>query len=378
MRRRAFLLAPLGDGSRARARADVDYPAVATGTDARVPARPWQPSRVSHRVVVRHGLGARRAGRDLGVQITFFRNRPGVAEAGASRFAPRQLLFAHAAIADPRCGRLRHDQRAARAGFGLAEADAKPRPTSHRTTGRCACDGDATPRASPRAISRSTSRSRPTRRRCCRATRGVSRKGPRPAQASYYYSRPQLATAGTVTVDGRAAPWTGRAWLDHEWSSEYLAPEARGWDWTGINFDDGGALMAFRIRDRDGAAYWAGGALRDARGDVRAFAPGDVAFTPLRHWRSPRTGVEYPVAFRVDAGGIDVDARAADGRPGARRARERGHDLLGRRGARARQRSRNRPRVSRADRLRQRAQALNRRARCARVGGAVDAPVPIR
>ncbi len=60
--------------------------------------------------------------RDLGVQITFFRNRPGVAESGTSRFAPRQLLFAHAAIADPRAARLQHDQRAARAGLGLAEA----------------------------------------------------------------------------------------------------------------------------------------------------------------------------------------------------------------------------------------------------------------
>jgi hypothetical protein len=63
------------------------------------------------------------AGRDYGVQVTFFRNRPGVAEANPSAFAPRQLLFAHAAIADPRLGHLSHDQRAARAGLGLAEAD---------------------------------------------------------------------------------------------------------------------------------------------------------------------------------------------------------------------------------------------------------------
>ena len=62
-------------------------------------------------------------GNDLGIQVTFFRTRPGVAEASASRFAPAQLLFAHAAIADPRYGRLRHDQRAARAGWGLAEAN---------------------------------------------------------------------------------------------------------------------------------------------------------------------------------------------------------------------------------------------------------------
>src|SRR5439155_15037361 len=61
-------------------------------------------------------------GLSFGIQVTFFRNRPRVAETNPSAFAPRQLLFAHAAIADPRYGRLRHDQRAARAGFGLADA----------------------------------------------------------------------------------------------------------------------------------------------------------------------------------------------------------------------------------------------------------------
>ena len=32
-----------------------------------------------------------------------------------------------------------------------------------------------------------------------------------------------------------------------------LDPAAVGWDWVGLNLDDGGALMAFRIRDADGA-----------------------------------------------------------------------------------------------------------------------------
>src|SRR6478735_11639188 len=43
------------------------------------------------------GWVADSAGRHFGVQITFFRNRPGVAETIASAFAPRQLIFAHAA-----------------------------------------------------------------------------------------------------------------------------------------------------------------------------------------------------------------------------------------------------------------------------------------
>src|SRR5436190_4034485 len=62
------------------------------------------------------------AGRALGMQITFFRNRPRVQEDNPSAFAPKQLLFAHVAVSDPAVGRLQHDQRAARAGFGLARA----------------------------------------------------------------------------------------------------------------------------------------------------------------------------------------------------------------------------------------------------------------
>jgi len=62
------------------------------------------------------------AGRALGMQITFFRNRPRVQEDNPSAFAPKQLLFAHVAVSDPAVGRLQHDQRSARGGFGLAGA----------------------------------------------------------------------------------------------------------------------------------------------------------------------------------------------------------------------------------------------------------------
>jgi predicted secreted hydrolase len=153
---------------------------------------------------------------------------------------------------------------------------------------------------------------------------GVSRKGPLPEQASYYYSRPQLAVTGTVTLDGKDIAVTGVAWLDHEWSSEYMASGASGWDWTGINFADGGALMAFRMRDRGGGMLWAGGTRRSADGDVRVFAPGEIRFTARRTWRSPRTGADYPVAMTVSAGNVDytlepliddqeLDSRASTG-----------------------------------------------------------------
>ena len=48
-----------------------------------------------------------------------------------------------------------------------------------------------------------------------------------------------MAVDGSVTLAGRTSAVTGQAWLDHEWSSELLPADAQGWDWIGINLDDG-------------------------------------------------------------------------------------------------------------------------------------------
>lgn len=245
-------------------------------------------------------------GRDLGIQITFFRNRPLVAENNPSRFAPRQLLFAHAALADPAMGKLLHDQRAARAGFGLAEAKEGGTDVWIDDWSLQQTDSGYRARIAARDFSYALE-FKTTQPVLLQGEHGLSRKGPLPAQASYYYSQPQLAVSGTITVKGEPFAVSGSAWLDHEWSSEYLAKEAAGWDWVGLNLADGGALMAFRIRDQEGGTYWAGGVLRGADGRVRVLKPKEVSFAPVRRWRSPRTGTEYPVAMRLRAGGLDLD-----------------------------------------------------------------------
>lgn len=240
-------------------------------------------------------------GDERGFQLTFFRNRPGVAEDNPSAFAPKQLLFAHVAVSDARQGKLLHDQRVVRAGFGLAEVQ----------------EGDTDVRIGDWWLQRDGNGYRtrieardfsfeldfrPTQPMLLQGNAGFSTKGPRPEEASYYYSRPHLAVSGQLGVGGAAQPVEGRAWLDHEWSSEYLSRDALGWDWTGLNFDDGAALMAFCIRARDGGTYWAGGTYRDANGVRTVYRPEEVRFEALRTWRSPRTDVVYPVAMRLHVG----------------------------------------------------------------------------
>lgn len=231
----------------------------------------------------------------LGFQVTFFRSRPGVDEANPSAFAARQVLFAHAALSDPAAARLLHDQRAAREGFGLAGAstrDADVRIDGWRfwreAGGRFRTRVQAADFALDLAFM-------PTQGILLQGDAGYSRKGPSPGQASAYYSLPQLAVSGTVSRGRRARQARGRAWLDREWSSTLLDPRAVGWDWTGLNLDDGGAVMAFQVRDAAGGALWAGATLRGPDGATTRFGPGEVKLTRLRAWRSPRTGALYPV-----------------------------------------------------------------------------------
>lgn len=305
MDRRAFLAGPLALFA-ARIAAAEAYPPVTPGYVLQFPRDHGAHPAFRTEWWYVTGWLTDEGGRETGFQVTFFRNRPRIAEANPSAFAARQLVFAHAALADPRDGRLVHDQRAARAGFGLAEA------REHDTD--VWVDDWSLKHTSGGYLARIPARDFTLALECV-ATQpillqgdgGYSRKGPLAAQASYYYSRPQLAVAGTVTRGARTERVSGRAWLDHEWSSEVMAPEATGWDWTGINLADGGGLMAFRMRSREAGAFWAGGALRDADGRVRVLSPGEIRFEPRRRWRSPRTEVEYPVAMRVRAGDVVLD-----------------------------------------------------------------------
>ncbi len=240
-------------------------------------------------------------GESLGFQITFFRTKPDIDENNPSSFTPHQLLIAHCAISDPKRGRLWQDQRIRRAGEGLAEAgigetDVRiDRWTLKRDAGTYLATIDAENFSLHLKLS-------DTQPPLLNGDSGVSHKGPSPQAASYYYSMPHLSVTGKVAREDHEDTVSGEAWLDHEWSSEYLDAEAIGWDWIGINLNDGAALMAFRIRGMQGEPRWAGGTLRSADGSLKILGPGDITFVSTRDWRSPRTGVVYPVQWQVSVG----------------------------------------------------------------------------
>ena len=241
-------------------------------------------------------------GKPLGFQVTFFRSATDHDRANPSRFAPKQLVIAHAALSDPASGKLLHDQKTAREGFGLAYAR-EGNTDVKLDDWRLVRDADGRYHAKLDARDFSFDLSmQPTQPPMLQGRDGFSQKGPVEAQASYYYSEPQLRVSGTVIRQGKPVTVHGSAWLDHEWSTSVLDANASGWDWVGANLDDGSALMLFQIRSKTGDKLWAHAALRDRSGRVTQFKPEEVSFHPQRSWRSPRTNANYPVATSVRTG----------------------------------------------------------------------------
>lgn len=277
MKRRDFLA--LGFAYPAFAFSEIEYPKVISGHSLRFPRDHGAHPEYRQEWWYVTGWLRTQRGEDLGFQVTFFRTRLNFESSNPSSFTPRQIILAHAALADPRHGRLRHDERAARTALGLAGS-------REGTTEVWVDDwflGLSEEKYQTSILARDFSldlQFDAKNKLLLQGESGFSRKGKRPEEASYYYSRPQLTVKGTVN----GSPVTGTAWLDHEWSSQYMAAEASGWDWCGINLEGGGALMAFRMRGKEGGI---------------AFAPPGDSFEPLRTWKSPRTGVAYPVAMKV-------------------------------------------------------------------------------
>jgi predicted secreted hydrolase len=250
-----------------------------------------------------------------GFQVTFFRSRTGLAADNASRFAARQLLFAHAALTDLAARSHRHADRIVRwsgdpqaplASASLTDGDVKiGRWRLHH-------DGAAWHALIDDADLPLQLTLRRTQPILLQGDAGFSRKGPDERQASHYLSEPQLAATSPLGA--------GRAWLDHEWSDEVLHPQAVGWDWIGFNLQDGSALTAFQLRRADGSALWAGGSWRAPGGAATAFGPDAVRMTPGRRWTSGSSGARYPLEWTVQtpAGLWTVrpllDAQELDGR----------------------------------------------------------------
>jgi predicted secreted hydrolase len=258
------------------------------------------------------------AGRRFGFQLTFFRNALAAhPPERASPWATNQIYLAHFTLSDIEAGRFRSFERLERGAAGLAGAVASPFRVwlaDWSATGpaaipplrlRAAAGGEA----DGAAVDLTLSAGKPP---VLEGDHGLSRKGPEPGQASYYYSLPRLPAAGTVRSGGSTFAVSGLAWIDREWSTSSLGRDQVGWDWFSLQLADGRDLMLYRLRRRDGSVEPASsGTLIEADGTSRPLRWSEVALEATGLWTSPRSGARYPAGFhlRLPALGLDLAVR---------------------------------------------------------------------
>lgn len=244
-------------------------------------------------------------GRRFGYQFTIFRRAltPDGANADASEWRSNDVYMAHLALTDVAGDQFFHDERFSRGGAGLAGATADPAYRVWLDDWQViAQDAEAagtriTAEAGDYALDLTLMQTEPP---ALQGDHGLSAKSDEPGNASYYYSLTRLPTAGTVTINGQPYAVEGLSWKDHEFGSSALGESALGWDWFGLQLDDGRDLMLGQIRLRDGGTDPSfAGLLVDATGETRVLPAGSFSIEETDSWTSPHSGATYPAGWSI-------------------------------------------------------------------------------
>ncbi len=256
--------------------------------------------------------------RNFGYQLTFFRqalvpigqaseaaSEGATVEEHSQSWAASELFLAHFAISDLDRKRFYQAQRLTRASAGQGEA----------AEGQMAVrveDWQLTWIDSQIALTAKDSHHglrltlNPVSGIVLQGDEGLSAKGAGLGNASYYYSIPELESAGTLQVGNETLAVRGDSWLDREWSTSVLEPGQAGWDWFSLNLQDGRYLMLFQLRDAAGNPdQFSAGTLVD--GDqVTKLKASNFTLAGDQPWRSPHSGARYPLRWQITLPGQEL------------------------------------------------------------------------
>lgn len=255
-------------------------------------------------------------GREFGYQLTFFRQ--GIERGGEdliplSRFVTREVKFAHFTVSDLAGKKFHFFQKISRGAYGEAGFGDGDR-LAWIEAWKCAWDGEGFRIQAADGEVAIDLKLRPGKPPVVHGAEGISRKGAAPGQASHYYSFTRLETEGTLRLAEEEIPVTGESWFDHEWATNQLGENQTGWDWFSLHFADGSELMLFQLRTKEGGRDpFSAGTFVNALGEARALADKEFSLEANEWWKSPATGADYPIAWRIGVPSLalEVEVRAA-------------------------------------------------------------------
>ena len=241
--------------------------------------------------------------RHFGFQLTFFRYALNATPAEReSAWAANQVWMAHFTVTDSEAEQFFAEERFSRDAFELAGATASPFRVWLSDWQATGSDDDLTPMRVSAAtdnvgLNLVLDSNKPI---VLQGDGGFDVKGPEPGNASYYYSLTRMPATGTLRIGKQEHPVSGDAWMDREWSTSALSAGLAGWDWFGLQLDDGTELMLYRLRGKDGTTSpFSGGSLVSPEGTVTRLTAEDIEVRVIDQWQSPSTDTVYPVAWQV-------------------------------------------------------------------------------
>lgn len=146
--------------------------------------------------------------------------------------------------------------------------------------------------------------------------KGFSSKSADQAVASYYYSQPFINVTGEITRHGVTEKVSGKAWLDREWSSQFLTKAQQGWDWFSLRLNDDSTLMVFRLRGKTEQDHFYSARRMYANGSGRNINsrdnPNDIEMQPTQ-WQQTALG-KHPIAWRIriNSEAINITTQASN------------------------------------------------------------------
>ena len=115
---------------------------------------------------------------------------------------------------------------------------------------------------------------------------------------SYYYSRPLMRVAGSITDHGATIPVTGQAWMDHQWGN-FVSLAGAGWDWYSIQLSNHTEYMLYVIRDSQKRPISVFGTVVAANGAASEIVASGIQTQATGSWTSPVTHGVYPSGWKV-------------------------------------------------------------------------------
>lgn len=114
----------------------------------------------------------------------------------------------------------------------------------------------------------------------------------------YYYSFTKNSVQGQVQTEKGIESVKGQGWFDHQWGVDDGVIKGFGWNWFGLQLDDGRELLLNEMRSNKSKKTFSPMAnLIERDGSIRFTR--DVSFQKIKYWDSLKTKARYPIEWKI-------------------------------------------------------------------------------